>query len=159
VFSTKLGSAEVDLNLQGSWTAAASFGTGLLFSPGLPVRALDSFPTLDTGFVFTQTPDITVSLELMKRFFLSASIIGNFANNYIQMGYKGAPNEALRKIVIGTQGITIPASALMQIPDQPQGSIGGMAEFAAGSSTNDLLLRWDATLPKTKTFIGKNELV
>src|SRR5208283_372048 len=44
VFSTKLGSAEVDLNLQGSWTAAASFGTGLLFSPGLPVRALDSFP-------------------------------------------------------------------------------------------------------------------
>ena len=159
IFSTKLGSADVDLNLQGSWTAAASFGTGLLFQPGLPVQALDSFPSLDTGFVFTQTPDITVSLELMKKFFLSATIIGSFANNYIQLGYRGGPNEALRKIVLGTQGITIPSSALMQIPDQPQGSLGGTAQFVSGGSTNDLLLRWDATLPKTKTFVGKNELV
>ncbi len=62
IFSTKLGSADVDLNLQGSWTAAASFGTGLLFAPGVPVQALDAFPSLDTGFVFTQTPDITASL-------------------------------------------------------------------------------------------------
>jgi hypothetical protein len=159
IFSTKLGSADVDLNLLGSWTAAASFGTGLLIAPGLPWQPLDSFPSLDTGFVFTQTPDITASLELMKRFFLSASIIGSFANNYIQLGYKGGPNEVLRKIVLGTQGITIPSSALVQIPDQPQGSLGAMAEFVSGGSTNDLLLRWDATLPKTKTFLGKNELV
>ena len=47
----------------------------------------------------------------------------------------------------------------MQIPDQPQGSLGAMAELISGGSTNDLLLRWDSTLPKTKTFIGKNELV
>ena len=119
------------------------------------------FPSFDTSSVpiFTQTPDITVSLELMKRFFLSATIIGSFANNYIQLGYKGAPNEALRKVVLGTQGITIPASALMHIPDQPQGSLGATAQFVSGGSTNDLLLRWDATLPKTKTFVGKNELV
>jgi hypothetical protein len=34
-----------------------------------------------------------------------------------------------------------------------------MAQLISGGSTNDLLLRWDATLPKSKTFIGKNELV
>jgi hypothetical protein len=159
IFATKLGSADVDMTLLGSWTAAASFGTGLLFAPGQSVQALDSFPSLDQGFVFTQTPDITASLEMMKRFFLNVSIIGSFANNYIQMGYRGGKGEALRSVVIGTQGITIPASTLMQIPSQPRGSLGAMAEFQSGGSTNDLLLRWDSTLPKTKTFIGKNELV
>ncbi|MGA2641007.1 MAG: hypothetical protein ABSG21_08890 [Spirochaetia bacterium] len=159
IFATKLGSVDVDLNLLGSWTAAASLGGGLLFAPGQPVQTLDAFPSLDTGFVFTQTPDITASLEIMKRFFLSASIIGSFANNYIQMGYRGGPGEVLRSVVLGTQGITIPASTLMQIPSQPQGSLGAMAQLKSGGSTNDLLLRWDATLPKTKTFIGKNELV
>jgi hypothetical protein len=159
IFATKLGSADVDLSLLGSWTAAASFGGGLLFAPGQSVQLLDSFPSLDKGFVFTQTPDITASLEMMKRFFLNVSIIGSFANNYIQMGYRGGPNEVLRSVVIGTQGITIPASTLMQIPSQPQGSLGAMAQLKSGGSTNDLLLRWDSTLPKTKTFIGKNELV
>ncbi|MGO9308164.1 MAG: hypothetical protein ACLQDL_03965 [Spirochaetia bacterium] len=159
IFATKLGSADVDMTLLGSWDAAASFGTGLLFAPGQSVQVLDSFPSLDQGFVFTQTPDITASLEMMKRFFVSVSIIGSFANNYIQMGYRGGKGEALHEVIIGTQGITIPASTLMQIPAQPQGSIGAMAEFQSGGSTNDLLLRWDSTLPKTKTFIGKNELV
>jgi hypothetical protein len=159
IYSAKLGSVDVDLSLLGSWTAAVSLGGGLLFAPGLPVKLLDSFPAFSQGFVFTQTPDITVSLELLKRFFLSASIIGNFANNYIQAGYRGGPADALRSVILGTQGITIPSSALMQIPDQPQGSLGIMSELASLGSTNDLLLRWDATLPKTKTFVGRNELV
>ncbi len=34
-----------------------------------------------------------------------------------------------------------------------------MPASSPAASTNDLLLRWDATLPKTKTFVGKNELV
>jgi hypothetical protein len=56
-----------------------------------------------------------VSVQHLEFFTLSATIIGSFANNYIQMGYKGGPGEALRKVVIGTQGITIPGSALMPL--------------------------------------------
>jgi hypothetical protein len=159
ILSTKLGSADVDFSLLGSWTAAASIGGGLLFFPGQGVQLNDAFPSLDQGFVFTQTPDITASLLILKRFFLNVSIIGSFANNFIQMGYRGGPNEALRSVILGNQGITIPASALMQIPEQPLGSLGVTSQIVTGGSTNDVLLRWDATLPRTKTFIGRNELV
>ncbi len=159
IFSTTLGSMDVDLSLLGSWTAGVSIGGGILFAPGLPPQLLDSFPGIDTGFIFSQTPDITLSLELMKRYFLNVTVVGSFADNYIQMGYRGGPNEALRYVILGTQGITIPPSILMQIPSQPKGSLGAMAQFVSGGSTNDLLLRWDATLPKHKTFVGKNELV
>jgi hypothetical protein len=160
IFSAKLGSVDVDLSLLGSWTTTASVGGYLLFAPGAPLKAGvdDSSPIPNAPWV-TNIPDITVSLELLKHFFLSASIIGSFANNYIQGGYRGGPGDALRSVIIGTQGITIPASTLMQIPGQPQGSLGVMSELVSFGSTNDFLLRWDATLPKRKTFVGRNELV
>ncbi len=160
IFATKLGSADVDLSLLGSWTAGISFGTGFLYAPGQtqPLQALDGFPGLTLGFLFSQTPDITASLNLLKRFFLDATLIGSFDNNALQMGYRGAPGEVLQSVILGTQGITISPSAFLQIPDQPKGSLGASAELTSGSSTNDLLLRWDPTTQKQKTFIGKNEL-
>jgi hypothetical protein len=159
IFSTKLGSVDVDLSLLGSWTAGVSFGTGILLVPGLPVQLLDSFPAMDQGFVFNQTPDITISLELLKRFFLNVSLLGSFADNSMQLGYRGAPGEVLQSVVLGTQGITIPPSPLMQIPGQAFGSLGASAQFVAGGATNDLLLRWDPSERKTKTFVGTNELL
>jgi hypothetical protein len=159
IFSTKLGSVDVDLSLLGSWTAGVSFGAGLLFVPGLPAQKLDSFPSLDQGFIFSQTPDITISLWLLKRFFVNVSVLGDFSNNAIQLGYKGAPGETIQSVVVGNQGITIPSSQLVQIPDQPFGSLGAMGQFISGGATNDVLLRWDPVQRKTKTFVGKNELV
>ncbi len=159
IFSTKLGSADVDLTLLGSWTAGVSFGAGLLLVPGLPAQKLDSFPAVDQGFVFSQTPDITISLWLLKRFYLNVSVVGSLSNNTIQLGYKGAPNEPLQSVVLGNQGIVIPSSQLVQIPDQPHGSLGAMSQFIAGGATNDVMLRWDPAQRKTKTFIGMNELV
>ncbi|MGA2976384.1 MAG: hypothetical protein ABSF77_13825 [Spirochaetia bacterium] len=159
IFSSKLGSVDVDLDLLGSWTAGVSFGTGLLFVPGLNVQLLDSFPSIDNGFIFSQTPDITVSLELLKRFYMNASIIGSFSDNSLQLGYKGAQGEALQSVVLGTADVTIAPSPLLQIPGQPLGSLGVTAQLASGSTTNDFLLRWDATKSKQKTFVGANELV
>ena len=60
---------------------------------------------------------------------------------------------------MGNQGVAIPSSQLVQIPSQPFGSLGAMSEFIAGGATNDVMLRWDPAQRKTKTFIGKNELV
>jgi hypothetical protein len=159
VFSSKIGSADVDLSLQGSWNASLGFTTGLLFSPGLPVQALDAFPGLAPGFIFTQSPDLTISLVLMRKYFLDVSVLSGVQNNTIRMGYRGDPDEVLRSLVIGNTGITIPPSPFLEIPAQPTSSIGASAELVSGSSTNDLLLRWDSTAIKHKTFVGKNELI
>ncbi len=159
IFSTKLGSADVDLSLQGSWNASVAFATGLLFAPGLPVQFLDSFPGLAPGFVFSQSPDLTISLLLMRKYFLDVSVLSGVQNNTIRMGYKGDPDEVLRSLVIGNTGITIPQSPFLEIPAQPTSSIGASAELVSGSSTNDLLLRWDSTAIKHKSFVGKNELI
>ncbi len=159
IFSSKIGSADVDLSLQGSWNATLGFTTGLLFSPGLPVQALDSFPGLAPGFIFTQSPDLTISVLLARKYFLDISVLSGVQNNTIRMGYKGDPDEVLRSLVIGNTGITIPPSPFLEIPAQPTSSIGASAELVSGSSTNDLLLRWDSTAIKHKTFVGRNELI
>ncbi|HTP59980.1 MAG TPA: hypothetical protein VMM82_13745, partial [Spirochaetia bacterium] len=127
IFSSKIGSADVDLSLQGSWNATLGFTTGLLFSPGLPVQALDAFPGLAPGFIFTQTPDLTISLLLMRKYFLDISVLSGVQNNTIRMGYKGDPDEVLRSLVIGNTGITIPPSPFLEIPAQPTSSLGASA--------------------------------
>jgi hypothetical protein len=47
---------------------------------------------------------------------------------------------------------------LMQVPGQSRGSLGAVARLVSGTSTNDLLLRWDSAAQKRKTFVGRNEL-
>ena len=159
IFSTQLGSVDVDLTMLGSWTADVSFASGLLFVPGLAPQLLDSFPSLTQGFLFTQTPDLTVSLDIYKRFFLDVSVLGGFTNNSLQLGYKGQTGEVLQSVLLGNAGVTMDPTSLMQIPSQPTGSLGASAQLVSGLSTNDLLLRWDATTRKQKTFMGKNEVV
>lgn len=159
IFSTKLGSADVDLSLLGSWNSSLTFTTGLLFAPGVPVQLLDAFPGLAPGFIFTQSPDLTISLLLMKKYFLNVSVLSGVQNNTIRMGYRGDSDEVLRSLVIGNSGITLPPTPFLEIPSQPTSSIGASAELVSGSSTNDLLLRWDSTATKHKTFVGKNELI
>jgi hypothetical protein len=158
IFSAKIGDADVDLSILGSWTAALSFGKSLLFAPGLPVQIQDSFPSLDLGFIPLMTPDVTISLRMMEKYFLEVSALGSFADNSILFGYQGDSSEMLRRLAIGTKGIEQEPSAFLQTPSQAANSLGAFARLAAGSSLNELLLRWDATGVNSKVFVGKNEL-
>ncbi|MCX7038025.1 MAG: hypothetical protein NT005_02665, partial [Spirochaetes bacterium] len=159
IFSAKIGDADVDLSILGSWTAAISFGKSLLFAPGLPVQLQDSFPSLDLGLIPLMTPDVTISLRMMEKYFLEVSALGSFADNSILFGYEGDSAEVLRRLAIGTKGIEQEPSAFLQVPSQAANSLGAVARLAVGSSLNELLLRWDATGVNSKVFIGENELV
>ena len=129
---------EARLRRRGSEPAGLLDGGGILRrglhvrTGGWPVSRWTPSLPWTRAFVFHADPDITISLILMKKFFLNVSVLGDFANNSIQMGYKGGPDEVVRSVVLGTQGITIPGSPLMQIPDQPKGSLGAMAAVRFG---------------------------
>ena len=159
IFSAKIGDADVNLTILGSWTAAVSFGKSLLFAPNLPVQLQDSFPSLDLGFIPLNTPDITISLRMMQKYFLEVSALGSFADNSILFGYDGEPGEVLQRLAVGTKGIELEPSAFLQVPTQAANSLGASAKLAAGPSLNELLMRWDATGGNSKVFLGENELV
>jgi hypothetical protein len=159
IFSTKLGDAEVDLNMSGSWDASVSLGSGLLLVPGLSPRLLDSFPSLETGFIFSQVPHLTASVVLLNKYFFDLSVVPNFTRNSLTLGYRGDPQEVIRSVFIGNGEIAIPPSGFLEIPGQATSSLGASALLVYGLSENQLLLRWDSTDEKTKTFLGSNELV
>ena len=54
LYSTELGSAEVDLTLEGSWTASLSQSFGLISIPVKNYTASSAFPLFDYGFSFRQ---------------------------------------------------------------------------------------------------------
>jgi hypothetical protein len=158
IFSLAVGDSEVELTLLGAWTLGASVGAGLLFAPGLSPQLTTSFPTLELSPLFTQTPDVTIQLRMMRKYFLELSVLGSFADNSIVAGYDGEPGEVLRQVRVGTRGIGQEQSRFLQVPEQDRSSLGASARFATGASVNDLLLRWDSSGTKTKSFLGKNEL-
>jgi hypothetical protein len=158
ILSLSVGDAEVELGLLGSWALGASVGAGLLFAPGLQVQFISSFPTLELSPLFSQAPDVTIQLRMLRRYFLEVSVLGSFADNSIVAGYDGEPGEALRQVRIGTRGIGQEQTRFLQVPEQDRSSLGVSARFAAGASVNDLLLRWDSSGAHTKSFVGKNEL-
>ena len=85
----RIGDVGVDLSIIGSWSAQASFGAGLLFIPGEPARAIDSLPGMTTGFAFSQTPDLALSITLLERWFIEVSVLGGLSDNSLLMGYRG----------------------------------------------------------------------
>lgn len=131
IFSAKIGDADVNLTILGSWTAAVSFGKSLLFAPNLPVQLQDSFPSLDLGFIPLNTPDVTISLRMMQKYFLEVSALGSFADNSILFGYDGEPGEVLQRLAVGTKGIELEPSAFLQVPTQAAKEAGGSVPAAA----------------------------
>ena len=108
LFELDIGDAEVDFFLEGTWRASLFGGFGLLIGPDGELIS-SPFPGLDTGQVFQQLPDLTFSVWLLNRFFIEASVIGDFLEkdytyfdqNYILMGYMGAEEEFLKRLLIG----------------------------------------------------------
>ncbi len=159
IFATKIGDADLDFNLSGSWDATISYSTGLLIVPGLPVRILDAFPAMEAGFYFQQIPDLTASIVLMKKYFVDLSVVPDSSQNRLTMGYRGDSTETIRSVIIGNGGVTIPSSDFLEIPEQPPSSLGASVLLVSGISTNEFLLRWDSAEEKTKLFMGESELL
>lgn len=158
IFDFKIGDSAVDLYITGSWEANFIFTSGFLIRPDFGVSLLDQFPDFETGFLFEQVPDLTMSIWLMNRFFVEFSVLGSFDNNRFLMGYEGEEDEFLHHIYIGNKDINIDPYPFISTPDQGESSIGAEAEFLSGNSIHELLLRFDNNDEGKVTFIGHNEV-
>jgi len=153
-----IGDADVDFVLEGVWRASM-FGS---------VGEYD-FPDLDGGWVFEQNPDLTFSIWLLNRFFVEASVIGDFTikdlleqeynywdQNYILMGYLGQEGEFLKRILIGSKDVSIDPFPFIDVPEPGLASLGVEAVMGTGMSEHQLLLRYDNNEPDSLTYIGSN---
>jgi hypothetical protein len=158
IFDFNIGDKEVELFLLGSWSALLSGATGFMVRPDVGVTSLDYFPDLELGFLFEQVPDITLSVWLMKRYFLELSVLGSFENNYILMGYQGREDELVHHVYLGNRDINIDPYPFIEIPEMGESSLGGEAELGTPSSVHQMMIRFDNNDTGGKLFIGQNEV-
>ncbi len=159
IFDFKIGDSNVDFYLTGSWEANFVFTSGFLVKPGFGTALLDTFPGVETGFLFEQIPDLTLSIWLMNRFFVEFSVLGSFEQNSFLMGYQGEEDETVRHVYLGNRDINIDPYPFISIPDQGDSSIGVEAELLSGDSIHQLLLRFDNNDEGKVIFIGQNEVL
>ena len=163
LFDLDIGDAEVDFFLEGTWRASLYGSLGVLIAPdGQLIRS--PFPGLETDRIFQQIPDLTFSVWLLNRMFIEASVIGDFLEqdyqyfdqNYILMGYLGAEEEFLRRILIGSKDVGIDPFPFLDIPEPGLSSLGVEAALGTGGNDHQLLLRYDNNEPDSLVFIGAN---
>jgi hypothetical protein len=158
IFETQLADQEVEFYLAGSWQSELSGTAGLILRPGSGASKLDFFPGFQSGFLFSQVPDLTMSLWMMNRFFLELSILGSFEENFFSLGYIGSQTDILQSLVVGNRDIGIDPFPFLTIPAAGDSSLGLAAELVSGLSSHQLLLRFDNNGTGRRFFLGPNEV-
>jgi hypothetical protein len=158
LFELDIGDAEVDFFLEGAWRASLLGSFGVLIGPD--GTQLSPFPGFGQGLTFQQMPDLTFSVWLLNRFFIEASVIGDFLEhdydyfdqNYILMGYLGEEGEFLKRILIGSKDVGIDPFPFVDVPEPGSSSLGVEAVMGTGMSEHQLLLRYDNNEPDSLTW-------
>jgi len=157
-----MGTDEVKLFLTGSWKADISAQGGFGWSAESGFNSDASYPGMETGFTFVQTPDFTAYLSILDRYLFEAAFTDDFKDSTFRLGYKGLPGEFLQTVSAGNMGINISDAAgtsdYFYIPDGGSSSFGLFSSFDGGESDHELLLRFDPDKEQKKVFIGTDSV-
>ena len=158
LFQTEIADAEVDLFLLGSWKATLTASLGFAFPDGGEPFSM-VYPGMEPGIFFKQVPDLTISLWLMNRYFFETTFLEDYENNTFLLGYQGKEGEVLQSVRLGNTDLGIDDYAFLQVPEAPGNSLGATGKFQTASTQHELLLRYDPVEKRSKTFLGKNEVI
>ncbi len=160
IFSSKIGDSDVDLYLSGYWKINLTGGLGFSWdSTGSGIEATP-FPGFSSTPVFSQEPDITLSLWLQNQYFFELSFIDDYALNTFLFGYNAAhENDFLQKVRIGNTDIGSGSYSLLNIPAAGADSLGAMAEFKGPNSQHEAVVRFDPAEKMEKSFKGSYEIL
>lgn len=156
IFQTQLSDADVDLYMLGSWDSSFTGSVGYDLSSGEYISA--PFPQMTPGLVFTQVPDLTISLWLMDRYFFEATIKEDSTQNTFLLGYEGKDDEFVQSVLVGNTQIDIEDYSFLTISSIPNNSLGASAAFKTENTWHELMVRYDPAEIAVKEFIGNNEV-
>ncbi|MDR1932779.1 MAG: hypothetical protein LBQ57_08175 [Spirochaetales bacterium] len=158
IFDAQIGDTDVDLYLEGYWDASVKGGLGFAFIPGQGWSYPYVFPEFPDGFEYDQKPDLILSLWLKERFFFETTINEDYELNTYLLGYQGKPGEFVQSVKAGNRGVEISPFPYMEFPGSSRHSPALSTMFQTERTQHEFLFRYDPSLPRKKTFIGKNEV-
>ncbi len=159
LFSSKIGDTDVDFFLSGFWKAALTGGFGISWDSTGSGIVQTPFSGFSGTPVFSQEPDITLSLWLMNQYFFEMSFIDNYALNTILFGYNAPDeNDFLQEVRIGNTDIGHGTYSLLNIPAASTDSLGAMAKFKSPNSEHQIMIRFDPAQKSEKSFRGSYEI-
>ncbi|RKX79263.1 MAG: hypothetical protein DRP87_03765 [Spirochaetes bacterium] len=159
LFSTTIGSADVNLYILGSWNLSLAASLGIGYNTLDKTFYPKPFPGMDPGVIFKQIPDLTISLWLMDRYFFETTVIEDPGFNTFLLGYKGKKEEFLQSVLIGNRNIGMNPYSFLDLPEASENSLGASALFESEKTQHEILLRYDPTEKQEKIFIGENESI
>ncbi len=155
IFSTRLGEADVDLFIDGTWTTGSILAGGWSFGEDGAVRS--QFPGF-TPNPFYNSVELVLSLWLMERFSFETVIVDDFTLQSFFLGYDGLAGEPLRSVRLGYGQFEFPSYPFIELGDTTAPTPGINAAIESDRSRTDIMLRYDGVARTRETFRGKNRL-
>ncbi|TVR57967.1 MAG: hypothetical protein EA426_10965 [Spirochaetaceae bacterium] len=155
IFSTRLGEADVDLFIDGTWTTGSILAGGWSFGEDGAVRS--QFPGF-TPNPFYNSVELVLSLWLMERFSFETVIVDDFTLQSFFLGYDGFSGEPLRSVRLGYGPFEFPSYPFIELGDTPAPAPGIKAAIESDRSRTDIMLRYDGVARTRETFRGKNRV-
>jgi hypothetical protein len=153
VFDVKLGSAEAELLVNGSWNASATLQGGLLLGSAGDLSLADEQPLL-----FSQVPDLYISFLLYRKLFAEIRVSDSASETRYSLGYRGGEGELLRELRLGNDGISFPVLPFLSLGSGSYRSFGLAASLGTGNFSGRAMLRYDQAKRVVKKFVGGSEV-
>ena len=167
LLSLDVGSAEVDLYVEGTWLVGLEAGVGVRWVPGQGPAITTGASTRANGVSLRQEPSLELSVLLMDMFFLETAIRQSDTQlsvflpsqiSYLRMGYRARGDELLRSVILGTNGVEMGAYPFVQVPAMGRSSLGAGAVIEGPRARQEILLRVDRLPGSSVRYVGMNRV-
>jgi len=156
LFDAELEDAEVDFFIQGNWTANLSGGFGVTWGDTVQGVQPAVVPDFTDGFLFNQTPQLTLSLWYRNRYFFETTITREQTLETFLFGYYGGEGDFLQEARVGNTDIGYGDAGTFSIPAASRDSLGAYALMSTESTTHQAAVRYDPARSEEVSYRGGN---
>lgn len=153
LFTVK-GPADADVTITGSWKASLS--SALTLSIG---SLGTSYGFSGSPLLFSQTPDLLLSLVVNGSWFLEAVIAQSLDDSSFAFGYRGGKEGIVKEVRAGDSGLKFAPRYFLDFGSSGNKSFGASASFGSPEGSGpgfsaQALLRLDSMKPRKDVYYG-----